>query len=432
MPNTYTPIATTTLGSSISSYTFSSIPQTYTDIVLIANYGSTITEDYLKIQFNSDTSTNYSATRVDGNGSSARSTQTSNQDAFWVDWDSSCENAITKVSTVQVMNYTNSTTFKTSLVRGNRATATSPTYTGVEAMAVLWRKTPEAINSLELFMSSGNILAGSTFSLYGIAAEGTTPAAKATGGAIYSDEDYYYHSFATSGTFTPLQSLSVDYLIAAGGGGAGGVGSTWAGAGGGGGGQVLTGTSSLTATGYAITVGAGGAGGVGGTAGSTGGTSTFNSITSSAGLGGIAVNGLGNNGGASGGSFAGGTGVGTTSPSYGGGGGGGSSAVGVNAISSKAGDGGAGTSTTFLGVTSAIGGGGGGGLYNGTTFSSQGLGVDGGANGNAWISATSQNGNNAVANRAGGGGGAGGGNNGGSFNGGNGGSGIIVIRYLKV
>lgn len=170
MPATYDKIATYTVPSSTSSYTFTSISSAYTDLVLVANYGSTLTEDYLKIQFNSDTTNNYSATRLDGNGSSARSTRTSNQDAVWVDWNSSCENAITKISNVYVMNYTNTTTFKTSIVRGNRATPSSSIYTGAEGMAALWRKTPEAINSLKLFMSTGNILTGSTFTLYGIKA----------------------------------------------------------------------------------------------------------------------------------------------------------------------------------------------------------------------------------------------------------------------
>ena len=36
MASTYTPIATTTFASTATSYTFSSIPTTYTDLVLVA------------------------------------------------------------------------------------------------------------------------------------------------------------------------------------------------------------------------------------------------------------------------------------------------------------------------------------------------------------------------------------------------------------
>jgi hypothetical protein len=457
MPNTYTPIATTTLGSSISSYTFSSIPQTYTDIVLIANYGSTITEDYLKIQFNSDTSTNYSATRVDGNGSSARSTQTSNQDAFWVDWDSSCENAITKVSTVQVMNYTNSTTFKTSLVRGNRATATTPTYTGVEAMAVLWRKTPEAINSLELFMSSGNILAGSTFSLYGIA-NADQGAAKATGGMITEDSQYWYHTFGASGAFIPKQSLTCDVLVVAGGGGGG---SAYHGSGGGAGGlRQLLSQSFASATTYTATVGAGGNGGSGqGSSGNPGSVGTNSSliggalsISASGGGGGDFVNSTpvstgGTNGGSGGGrgygaspartgnvgsytpveGFAGGVGV-NAGPNYGSGGGGGAGAVGVNGTSTSGGAGGIGATSSFInevGISTGIGqlssgnfylaGGGGGSGYQANPGAG---GIGGGGAGS-----TGTPGGSGIANTGGGGGGA---EQVAPHQGGNGGSGIVM------
>jgi hypothetical protein len=62
----------------------------------------------------------------------------------------------------------------------------------------LWRSTA-AITSITLYWRS-NIAVGSTFSLYGIAAEG---AAYASGGYVTSDSQYYYHTFTSSGTFTP-------------------------------------------------------------------------------------------------------------------------------------------------------------------------------------------------------------------------------------
>jgi hypothetical protein len=420
MPNTYVALATQTIAVATSTVTFTSIPQGYTDLVLVVSAANASASN-LEITFNSDTGSNYSRTQLAGNGSSATSARESNYTSYRT-LNTPASTSTFSIATLHIMNYSNTTTNKTLLDRGGLSS--DSTY----AQVGLYRST-SAISTIRL-LAGANFSVGSTFNLYGIA-NADLGAAKATGGIITEDSQYWYHTFGASGAFIPKQSLSVDYLIAAGGGGAGGVGSTWAGAGGGGGGQILTGTSSVTATNYSITVGAGGTGGVGGTAGSTGGTSTFNGITSSAGLGGLAVNGPGNNGGASGSGFTGGIGNGSLPPGYGGGGGGGNSANGVTATSTKAGDGGAGTASSISGSSVTYGGGGGGGLYNGVTSSSQGLGVDGGANGNAWISATSQNGNNAVVNRAGGGGGAGGGDNGGSFNGGNGGSGIVVIRYAK-
>lgn len=420
--NTYVALDKKTVASAVTSVTFTSIPSTYTDLVIVISASASTAANSF-IRFNGDaTSGNYSATRMYGNGSTATSSNYSTETFSYI----GDLNTTLATTILNIQNYANTTTFKSFFSQDSLANS------GTGAWAGLWDKSPiAAITSIEIGATSGTLSVGSTVSLYGILAEGISPAPKATGGAIYSDSTYYYHSFASTGVFTPLQSLSVDYLIAAGGGGAGGAGSTWSGGGGGGGGQVRTGSSSVTATNYSITVGGGGPGGVAGTNGSTGTTSVFNSITSSAGLGGVAVNGPGNNGGNSGGGFTGGTGAGSTSPGYGGGGGGGSSANGINASGTVAGIGGAGTSSTWQGLTSAIGGGGGGGLYGGTTSTTQGLGVDGGANGNAWINGNGSNGNNAAVNRSGGGGGAGGGDAGSTFNGGAGGSGIVIIRYLK-
>ena len=64
MATTYTPIATTTLGSGQTSVTFSSISGTYTDLILIASASNTGGATNIRLQFNGDTATNYSSTRI--------------------------------------------------------------------------------------------------------------------------------------------------------------------------------------------------------------------------------------------------------------------------------------------------------------------------------------------------------------------------------
>jgi hypothetical protein len=61
MAITYEPIATTTLGTSESSVTFSSISGSYTDLVLICAVKNTANNgDEVAFQLNSDTGSNYS------------------------------------------------------------------------------------------------------------------------------------------------------------------------------------------------------------------------------------------------------------------------------------------------------------------------------------------------------------------------------------
>ncbi len=158
MPSTYTPIATTTLGSAASSVTFSSIPSTYTDLVIViaAKYSSGGTGIYLG--YNSDTGTNYSLTALSGNGSSASSFRNTNVGpANIADVDSTAVNAIV----VNVMNYSNTTTYKTAFGKGGA----SATY--VTSYLTMWRNTA-AINTVTLGVNSGTLTTGSTFTLYGV------------------------------------------------------------------------------------------------------------------------------------------------------------------------------------------------------------------------------------------------------------------------
>ena len=59
LPSTMTPIATNTLTAVASSVTFSSIPSTYTDLVLVLQ-GSFDSADDVRFRFNGDTGSNYS------------------------------------------------------------------------------------------------------------------------------------------------------------------------------------------------------------------------------------------------------------------------------------------------------------------------------------------------------------------------------------
>ena len=157
--NTYEAIATQTLGSTAATITFSSIPGTYTDLVLIATgNSSTLVDTYLR--FNGDsTSGLYSTTRLYGTGSAAASDRFSSQNQILAGDFNTASNS---VAIIQIANYSNATTNKTSLIRSNIASSI------VFANVGLWRNTA-AITSLTFSTSSGTFSVGSTFSLYGIA-----------------------------------------------------------------------------------------------------------------------------------------------------------------------------------------------------------------------------------------------------------------------
>ena len=72
--STYSTIATTTLGTAQSSVTFNSFSG-YTDIIVVCNLAISSGTGNSKIQFNSDTGSNYSGTTVEGTGSSAVSSR---------------------------------------------------------------------------------------------------------------------------------------------------------------------------------------------------------------------------------------------------------------------------------------------------------------------------------------------------------------------
>ena len=166
MTATYEKIATNTLGSAAATVTFSSISGSYTDLIVVFNGShSTLTNYFLQFGNGSiDTGSNYSTTVLDGNGSSAASARYSNDTVgIRADYYAAGANNV-KQSIFQIQNYSNSTTYKTTLVRSALPAEE------VVATVGLWRST-SAINILRFSNSSGNFNTGSTFTIYGIKAE---------------------------------------------------------------------------------------------------------------------------------------------------------------------------------------------------------------------------------------------------------------------
>ena len=234
------------------------------------------------------------------------------------------------------------------------------------------------------------------------------------GGVVTTDGTNTIHTFTTSGTLSPLNSLTASYLIV--GGGGGGSFNTNTGGGGGSGGT-LTSSSFIidTSSTYLVTVGSGGAAassnqfgenGTAGVASSFAGLITGLPTYPSLGAAGTSGNG-----------YAGGT-----TPAAGSGGGGGASAAGSNGSGNNGGAGGVGITSSITGTSTQYAGGGSGGSDTGTVTA----GIYGGGSG----ASTTTPATAATANTGGGGGGG----RSGYFSGSNqaasaGGSGIVVIAY---
>ena len=166
MAITYEPIATTTLGSAAASVTFSSISGSYTDLILVV-VGETTTTVNVNLRVGNgsvDTGSNYSSTILRGNGSAAASVGYTSSTEWNIDSFAS-GSGNQKNYIVHLMNYSNTTTYKTVLAKASLPSAE------VVARVGLWRST-SAINIIQVYPNgAGNLLAaGMTATLYGIAA----------------------------------------------------------------------------------------------------------------------------------------------------------------------------------------------------------------------------------------------------------------------
>jgi hypothetical protein len=455
---TYTKIASTTYASAASSYTFSNIPQQYTDLILVTNTraqtGQASYDIRIYLNLNGDMSSGlYHGTVMYGTGVNIASyRETGRNQVDNTKQTSTQSSGEFSPFIYNIMNYSNPNIFKHVIQRANTSLNTESTYNGPGLGITTWRnKAP--ITSIIVQAAGGasnGFAAGSTLTLYGIKAA-LVP--KATGGdLIRTDGTYWYHVFNNSGVFSPRQTISTDILTVAG----GGSGGSRAGGGGGAGGLVYTASQSLTNSfGYTVTVGAGGGrvvsmpstrgnngsnttvtGGSlslttavgGGGGGVYPGTTGLTATTGGSGGGGGSILGSTSGAGAAGTAGQGNSGGNGASNAYhgGGGGGAGGGGSGSNGDAGTGGPGGVGLSTYSswsvgqnVSGTYYLAGGGGG--------ASSGIGGYGGG-GNSSTTSTG-NASHGLANTGGGGGGARNATDTYAVESGSGGSGIVVMRY---
>jgi len=169
MAATYNLISSQVLGSSAASVTFSSIPQTYTDLVLRISARSDFSGvvENMMFSFNSDYSGSYSDTALRGNGAAASSVRdTSALSIYW----SAAGNISTSntfgSAEIYIPSYTASQYKPLSGIGAGETNATTA-YMG--ATAGLYRGSTSAISSILISVGNGsNWLTNSSFYLYGI------------------------------------------------------------------------------------------------------------------------------------------------------------------------------------------------------------------------------------------------------------------------
>lgn len=172
----FTSIATITAAGGESSLTFSSIPQTYTDLQLRVFAKDTFTGSASATQsiiyFNGDTAANYAYHQMYGNGSAVSSTGNSSATSMAIIPDFLLGTGLTNIfgaGIYDIADYRNTSKYKTLKALGGGDWNVSTTNASVGLGSGLWMSTA-AITSITLLKANSGFAAGSIFALYGIKA----------------------------------------------------------------------------------------------------------------------------------------------------------------------------------------------------------------------------------------------------------------------
>lgn len=151
----YVSLATIKLTESTSSVDFLSIPQIYSDLVLVIN-SSRSTSSNIDMRFNSDSGSNYSFAYMLGEGStptSASGTLSTMNFGY--------TSTAPTLQILEIMEYSKTNKHKNTFLRHNRADLQ------VNGGIFRWASTA-GVTSISLVTSGGTFSANSTFDLYGV------------------------------------------------------------------------------------------------------------------------------------------------------------------------------------------------------------------------------------------------------------------------
>lgn len=168
MPNTYEVISSVTVGSGgAANINFSSIPATYTDLVLKMSVRCTTSSaTRVYVRFNgASTDANFTTIRLYGESTSAGSDSISAGQPAWANGSGNTANTFNNAE-LYIPNYSNSSNKSFSADTAQETNAASGAYLGL--FAGLWSQT-SAINQINLLMQdASNFVEYSTAVLYGI------------------------------------------------------------------------------------------------------------------------------------------------------------------------------------------------------------------------------------------------------------------------
>lgn len=155
----YTALANTTLGSTVSSVTFSSISGSYRDLMVVVMPIASSSGYGLGLRFNADSGSNYLFVTALGNGSSTASGLNTTTRTY-LNYSTTVPTTSQTISIGHIMDYSATDKHKTILARGNASS------NGTEMIAGRWANTA-AITTVEV-QFLGNGVSGSTVALYGV------------------------------------------------------------------------------------------------------------------------------------------------------------------------------------------------------------------------------------------------------------------------